>query len=71
MKLTIGAFLSVIITFAPAALALATPPELLAAPFAINIGQSKSTGNDVAWVAGQSQCNNAILGPVGGFARIL
>ncbi|KAJ7154467.1 hypothetical protein C8R46DRAFT_1227302 [Mycena filopes] len=37
----------------------------LAAPFGINIGNNAGTGNTVAWVAGQSKCNNVVLGPIG------
>ena len=40
---------------------VATPD---AAPFGINIGVDLGTGNTVAWVAGQSKCDNAILGAV-------
>ncbi|KAJ6467961.1 hypothetical protein C8R47DRAFT_1223457 [Mycena vitilis] len=36
-----------------------------AAPFAINIGQNSGAGNIVAWVSGESKCNNAVLGPIG------
>ncbi|KAF7351717.1 hypothetical protein MSAN_01604900 [Mycena sanguinolenta] len=39
--------------------------EPLAAPFGVNIGQVQATGNMVAWVAGASQCQNVIIGPIG------
>jgi hypothetical protein len=49
---------------APAAAAAGTtgPISPLAAPFGINFGTQGN--NDVAWVDGQSQCNNVIIGPV-------
>ncbi|KAJ7280391.1 hypothetical protein C8J57DRAFT_1464701 [Mycena rebaudengoi] len=40
-------------------------PQVLAAPFGINIGGVDSTGNVVAWVSGQSKCNNVIVGAIG------
>ncbi|KAJ6499462.1 hypothetical protein DFH09DRAFT_929576 [Mycena vulgaris] len=36
-----------------------------AAPFGINIGFISSDDNTVAWVEGQSQCDNVILAPTG------
>ncbi|KAJ7258338.1 hypothetical protein C8J57DRAFT_1234514 [Mycena rebaudengoi] len=38
-----------------------------AAPFGINIGAHSASGDVVAWVVGQSQCNNVILGPISDF----
>ncbi|KAJ7674103.1 hypothetical protein B0H17DRAFT_946968 [Mycena rosella] len=35
----------------------------LATPFGINLGSMATTGNEVAWVAGTSQCMNVIVGP--------
>ncbi|KAJ6534157.1 hypothetical protein B0H19DRAFT_885480, partial [Mycena capillaripes] len=29
----------------------------------INLGSVTSTGNEVAWVTGTSQCNNVVIGP--------
>ncbi|KAJ7176325.1 hypothetical protein C8R43DRAFT_872772 [Mycena crocata] len=37
----------------------------LAAPFEIKIGNQESSKNVVAWISGQSQCNNAPLSPIG------
>lgn len=39
-------------------------PLARAAPFGINVGVDHAHSNVVAWVAGQSQCKNVILGPV-------
>ncbi|KAF8148363.1 hypothetical protein K438DRAFT_1989274 [Mycena galopus ATCC 62051] len=49
--------------FATTAAAAGLAPISDAAPFGINTGTLGN--NDVAWVSGQSQCNNVIIGPAG------
>jgi hypothetical protein len=49
-------------TAAAAAAGTAGPISPLVAPFGINFGTQGN--NNVAWVDGQSQCNNVIIGPV-------
>lgn len=59
--------IAALVSASPAATANTTAPgeaKQLAPPFEINIEFNSATGNEVAWIAGQSKCNNVVLGPV-------
>ncbi|TFL02594.1 hypothetical protein BDV98DRAFT_592260 [Pterulicium gracile] len=58
--------IAALVSASPAATANTTAPgeaKQLAPPFEINIEFNSATGNEVAWIAGQSKCNNVVLGP--------
>jgi hypothetical protein len=60
MKFTI----TVSVAMSLASLALGAVLEDRSSPFEINIGEDNGSDNVVAWVFGDSKCNNVVLGPV-------
>ncbi|KAJ7726167.1 hypothetical protein DFH07DRAFT_970617 [Mycena maculata] len=63
MKLTVA--VSIAVALVPVVRGMAVETNDLTVPFAINIGNDTSTGNTVAWVAGDLQCQTVTIAPIG------